>query len=220
MIIASLFFSFVIPLYPPWPHDSRQRWCRFSLRAGSGFFPASSYLPKVSDRFSFSSSSTFREIGAFLLSLANPQWDRIILREEGRTSSPGYDVSPQHLSTRKKGQLQKSITYEKEKESEGRTCSSVKIRKWLGSAFSFEANILGLFGQRISGRIGGFRFFLFLYFREASCMAPPSRSWDALLFLARVISLEISIEFLDYRWRKSLECMNLSCINHHDFAKM
>lgn len=66
----------------------------------------------------------------------------------------------------------------------------------------------------------GISFFLFLYFREASCMAPPSRSWDALLFLARVISLEISIEFLDYRWRKSLECMNLSCINHHDFAKM
>lgn len=69
------------------PRDSRPKAHSSPGRTRTVFFSMSPYLPKTFDRFSFS-SSTFREIGAFLLSLANPRASRyrIIFPEEGRLS--------------------------------------------------------------------------------------------------------------------------------------
>lgn len=111
-------FRYSIPLYLSRDLTTAIRETRrFSLRAGSRFFFFFfAYLPKVSDRFSFSSSSTsFREIGAFLLSLANSRGNRIALSPcgggkgegEDRTFPPGYDVSSQHLAREKKASCAK-----------------------------------------------------------------------------------------------------------------
>lgn len=57
--------------------------------------------------------------------------------------------------------------------------------------YSRHWNILGLFGQRISGRIEGFHFLFYVW--EISYMALSSESRNTL-FHIRVISLEISIK--------------------------
>lgn len=144
------------------------------------------------------------------------QWDRIILREEGRTSSPGYDVSRQ----RKKRPVAKGHHVRDRKRKWRKNliiCQDSKVA-WL---CLFEANILGLFGQRISGRIGGFHFlFFFCTFERLPVWHRRHDHEMRFSFSLESFHLKLALEFLDYRWCKSLECMNLSGINHHDFAKM
>lgn len=130
MIIASLSFSFAIPLCPP-RHPPEMvpilalGWLGFISRIVVSVKGIRPFL-----FFFIVDVSRDRRLSPFTRE-PEGQWDRIILREEGRTSSPGYDVSRQ----RKKGQLQKGITYEIEKESEEKESDHLS-RFESGSAFS------------------------------------------------------------------------------------
>lgn len=182
--LARFRYSIISSVIPRWPPET----CRFSLRAG--FFSASSYLPKISDSFSFSSSSTRDRLSPFTRESAR-QWVRIILRGKGQIFSPGYDVSPQHLKTQKKVSCKRAWQTRQKKRVKERLDHRSRFESGLILLlYSRHWNILGLFGRRISGRIEGFYFLFYVW--EISYMALSSQSWDTL-FHIRVISLEICI---------------------------
>lgn len=221
-------FHYVSPVTSRRPSERRVD-SRSELALGFFFF-FFAYLPKESDRFSFSSSSTsFREIGAFLLSLANPRGNRIALspcgggKGEDRTFPPGYDVSSQHLVREKKPVVQKGIAYRDGKREWKRDRTIIGQDSKVAcdsSAFAFETS--GIYPRIISakGYPAGLRdFFFFFFFCTFEKFPVRHRRHVRAPFSLESSHLKLALESLDYGWRKSLERTNLSR-TFGDFAKM
>lgn len=183
--LARFRYSIISSVIPRWPPET----CRFSLQAGSNFFPrricqrypiVSLFLRWCFERSPFSFHSQIREaMGSYYPEGERPNFFTWIWRKFSAFEDAKKASCKRARHTRQKKEWKRDSII-------GQKFESGLILR----LYSRHWNIRGLFGQRISGKIEGLHFLL--YFWEISCMAPSSQSWDTL-FHVQVISLEISI---------------------------